>query len=60
VAWIWIPGTNIDYPVVQSHDNEIYLYKDFEGNSISYVVPLPMAIANVADIKEKENIKVEF
>lgn len=29
--------------------------QDFEGNSISYVVPLPMAIANVADIKEKEN-----
>ncbi len=32
VAWIWIPGTNIDYPVVKSHDNETYLYKDFEGN----------------------------
>lgn len=29
--------------------------QDFEGNTISYVVPLPMAIANVADIKEKEN-----
>ena len=29
--------------------------QDFEGNSISYIVPLPMAIANVADLKEKEN-----
>lgn len=31
VAWLTIPGTYIDYPVVQAKDNETYLTKDFEG-----------------------------
>lgn len=32
VAWLTIPGTAIDYPVVQADDNETYLKTDFEGN----------------------------
>ena len=32
--------------------------QDFEGNSISYIVPLPMSIVNIADINEKENIAI--
>ena len=32
--------------------------QDFEGDSISYVVPLPMSIANVAALKEKENVAI--
>lgn len=28
VAWIKIDGTDIDYPIVQSKDNEYYLHKD--------------------------------
>lgn len=35
VAWLTIPGTVIDYPVVQTDDNETYLKKDFEGNASS-------------------------
>lgn len=31
VAWLSIPGTNIDYPVVQSKDNETYMSRDFYG-----------------------------
>jgi len=31
VAWVTIPGTVIDYPVVQTDDNETYLKKTFEG-----------------------------
>ena len=31
VAWIRIPDTNIDYPIVQSSNNDEYLYKSFEG-----------------------------
>lgn len=30
-GWITIPGTNIDYPVVQAKDNEKYLKHDFYG-----------------------------
>lgn len=33
VGWITIPGTNIDYPVVQTpEDEQFYLRKDFYGN----------------------------
>lgn len=35
VAWLRIPGTDIDYPVVQTGDNEKYLNTDFEGNRSS-------------------------
>lgn len=31
VAWISIPGTSIDGPVVQAADNGTYLNRDFEG-----------------------------
>lgn len=32
VGWIKVPGTNIDYPVTQTTDNEYYLKTDFYGN----------------------------
>ena len=32
--------------------------QEFEGNSISHLIPLPMAISNVIDLKEKENIAI--
>lgn len=31
VAWIEIPGTKINYPIVQGKDNEEYLHKTFSG-----------------------------
>ncbi len=31
IAWIMIPDTPINYPVVQSNDNAKYLHKSFEG-----------------------------
>jgi len=31
VAWVYIPGTAISYPVVQGQDNEHYLTYDFDG-----------------------------
>ena len=31
VSWITIPGTNIDYPLLQGKDNNQYLHKDMEG-----------------------------
>ncbi|MCI7262063.1 MAG: class B sortase [Clostridiaceae bacterium] len=35
VAWVEIPGTRIDYPVVQTDDNETYLHRSFEGGESS-------------------------
>ena len=32
VGWIYIEGTNIDYPVVQSADNDYYLNRMFDGS----------------------------
>ena len=32
--------------------------QEFDGNSISYLTPLPMAITNVIDLKEKENVAI--
>ena len=33
VAWIEIPGTNINYPVVQTTNNETYLSRTFDGDT---------------------------
>lgn len=30
-AWLTIPGTHIDYPVVQGDDNDFYLHHGFDG-----------------------------
>ena len=32
VAWLKIPDTNINYPIMQSRDNKFYLTHDFEKN----------------------------
>lgn len=40
IGWLRIPGTTIDYPVMQSAANpEYYLKHDFEGNDSSHGVP---------------------
>lgn len=35
IGWIYVPGTKIDYPVVQGEDNEEYLHKTFDGKENS-------------------------
>lgn len=32
VGWLCLPRTEIDYPVMQSTDNDYYLHRDFYGN----------------------------
>lgn len=31
-GWIWLKGSQIDYPIVQSDDNDYYLHRDLDGN----------------------------
>lgn len=31
VAWVYMPGTPINYPIVQGDDDEYYLHHDFKG-----------------------------
>lgn len=35
VGWIWIPGTSIDYPIVQAADNEAYMKTGVDGEPSS-------------------------
>lgn len=35
VAWIYLPGTMLDYPVVQGKDNDFYLKRMFNGENNS-------------------------
>lgn len=36
IGWIKVEGTKIDYPIVQTDDNETYLKTDFEGQKSVY------------------------
>ena len=33
VAWVYIPGTRVSYPVVQGADNDVYLHRSFSGET---------------------------
>ncbi len=39
IGWLTIDGTKINYPVVQSEDNDYYLHKDFSKEDNRYGIP---------------------
>lgn len=51
--WIQMPNTNINYPVMQGPDNDIYLSTDFNGD---YYYPGSIFIDYRNDIENDENI----
>lgn len=55
VAWVYIPGTNINYPVVQGSDNEYYLTHDFEGETgfIAYRGCVFLEAENASDFSDR-------
>ena len=54
-GWIRVPGTNIDYPFVRSHDNKDYLTLDFNGN-YSDAGTLFMDYRNLGNFNDKHTI----
>lgn len=55
VGWLTIPGTNIDYPVVQGTDNDKYLHTSFEGET-SVAGAIYLDFESDADMQGKNNI----
>lgn len=48
VGWVYVPGTNIDYPVMQTdRENDYYLHRDFYGQYSSHGMIFVEERANV-------------
>lgn len=47
VGWLYIDGTNINYPVVKCNDGEYYLHHDFYGNDDRYGC---LFVKDIADV----------
>jgi len=50
IAWIYVPGTTINYPIVQTHDNEYYLTHNVDRSySASGAIFLDQANSGFSD-----------
>ena len=56
VGWITIGNTLIDYPVVQTDNNDFYMDHDFYGEASSHGTIFADAGSNLADIETGKNI----
>ena len=58
VGWIYVPGTNINYPIVHTTDNEKYLTHDFKGSEgwIATFGAIFLAAENSADFADANSI----
>ena len=58
VGWIYIPGTVINYPIVQGSNDERYLTEDFLGGrgAIATFGTIFMSAANSRDFSDPNNI----
>lgn len=58
VGWIYMPGTSIDYPIVQGDSDEEYLKKDFTGDSggLVHKGAIFLAADNAADMSDQNNV----
>lgn len=55
VAWIYVPDTPINYPVVQGADNEEYLHKAFDGSTgwLASAGTIFLDSSNAADLTDR-------
>lgn len=57
VAWLYIPGTGVDYPVIKATDNNFYLNHDIYGQSSIYgSIYLDQRYYHMENINEVDNI----
>ena len=58
VGWIYIPGTVVNYPIVQAADDEKYLTHDFKGSEgwIATFGAIFLAAENSSDFSDPNNI----
>ena len=54
-AWIWIPGTKIDYPLMHGEDNEKYLRRAYDG-SYSSGGSIFLDWQNTGDLTDRHSI----
>lgn len=57
VAWIYVPDSPINYPVVQGDDNEEYLHKAFDGSTgwLASAGTIFLDSANAADFSDQNS-----
>lgn len=57
VAWVFMPGTSINYPVVQGQDNEEYLHQAFDGSTgwLASAGTIFLDAGNSADLTDRNN-----
>lgn len=58
VGWIYVPGTNINYPIVHTTNNDTYLTHDFKGSEgwIATFGAIFLAAENAGDFSDANNI----
>lgn len=55
VAWLYIPDTNIDYPIMQSDDNDYYSHRATDGSYL-YAGSLFMDCRNSSDFTDFNSV----
>ena len=67
VAWIRVNGTNIEYPIVKTNNNDYYLYHSFDKTKsnagwvfMDYRNKLDGTDKNIIIYGEKDNLEIEF
>lgn len=55
IAWLWLPGIDISYPVVQGKDNEYYLHRTVDREE-NFAGSIFMEAANSPDFSDQNTI----
>lgn len=58
VGWIYVPNTNINYPIVHRSDNDYYLTHDFTGSEgwLAIFGCIFLSAENAADFSDANNV----